>query len=999
LTSEVLAEPVLVGREHELEALQHYLDLAVQGKGNSVLISGEAGSGKSRLVNEFMSALKRKRETAQLKGWCLSNSGVPYFPFMEAFNIYSSGYRKKGVSSGMGQGGLEESLKAAELAAEEEMGLRAWLMGPGKTEKSRELEDLSPQAWKESTFAAVTGALFSISAKKPTLLFIDDLHWADTASLALLQYISRFILEQRILVLGTFRKEDLNPDSEGRPHPLVDALRLMGRENLYTEIKLPNLRRSDISQLTENIVGGRVQTELAEKLADESSGNPLFIVESLKMLSETGSLVQENDKWRVSGEIGIPSKVKDILLRRVDALKPVERKILDVASVIGSQFDPELLGAVVAIDNVEILETLSAIAKTTSLVFFEGSSYRFDHAKVRDALYEEIAPPLRKAYHGKVAEKLESTWKGEKLPVGDLAFHYAQAGEKEKGIKYSLAAGEDALKIYSGAEAIKHFEYVLGVTTGDTNCTNERATAMEGLGDGLFARGRMEDAVKMFERLSYSTSSDLVKMRALRKTIFASSYLGDYAHGLEIARKAADNPQLDRLESARMQFYKAFLIGGTGQFRQNFEAVREALEVMEEEYSLSDIAEMLVFMVPMYMASGQLEDAIAAGLRARALSEYSRAIDRGQSASFYLGLAFTAAGLEKEGLVTSEEAIDATEKISDPISRAWVQTLTRFFSSLMLENLAAAKLFSRLPLESMQSFGLGAKLKFFMSGLISGALRDLKQGLKAAIAESLKGAESAEETDSYFSKSFNYSNLMRQYAQLGDMEQAEKYYKKTAKIFDETSLSLVMHQYANYLLSKAIYFSSQSQWTEANPLYEKTLEIYTRASAENMILAGARQAYCWALLQQGRFEDAKTQYGIAKATMKSLEKRFDHSNVLGYFVAPVRVKVDEEFDMRLDLVNVAKNPGLLIKVEDLLPDEFTLKSIRPKYNIQKGSIELDKKSIKPFEDEVVTLTVMGTKGGVFSLKPRLIYLDDLGETKTCNIIPVNVTVQTAPKSD
>jgi tetratricopeptide (TPR) repeat protein len=992
LTSELLAEPVLVGRERQLEELQHYLDLAVQGKGTTVFVSGEAGSGKTRLVNEFMSASKRKRETAQLEGWCLNNSGVPYFPFIEAFNVYSSGYKKKGVSSGMGPGGLEESLKGAELAAQEEMGLRAWLMGPGKTEKSRELEDLTPQAWKESTFAAVTGALFSISAKKPTLLFIDDLHWADTASLALLQYISRFILPQRILVLGTFRKEDLNPDNEGRPHPLVDALRLMGRENLYTEIKLPNLRRSDVSLLTENIVGGRVQTELAEKLADESSGNPLFIVESLKMLSETGSLVQENDKWRVSGKIGIPSKVKDILLRRVDALKPAERKLLDIASVIGSQFDPELLGAVVAIDNVEILETLNAIAKTTSLVFFEGSSYRFDHAKVRDALYEEIAPPLRKAYHGKVAEKLESTWKGEKPPVGDLAFHYAQAGKKEKGVKYSLAAGEDALKIYSGAEAIKHFRYVLDETVEETKYINERATAMEGLGDGLFARGRMEEAVEMFEQLSNNTSSELVKMRALRKVMMASCYLGDYAHGMEIAKKAAEKPELDRLESARMQFYKAFLIGGTGKFREHFESTKKALKIMEEEYSLSDMADMLVLMVPMYMASGLLEDAIAAGLRACALSKYSRQIDRGQTAAPYLCLAYTAAGLEKEGLRTSAEAIKASEKISDPISRAVIQAMNRFFSSLMYENLAAAKLFSGLPLETMRSFGAGAKLKFLISGLISGALRDFKQGLKAAIEESLKGAESAEETDSYFLKSFNYSNLMRQYAQLGDMEQAEKYYGKTAKIFDETSLSLVMHQYANYLLSKAIYFSCKNQWTEANALYEKTLEIYTRASSENMILAGARQGYCWALLQQGSFADAKLQYEMAKATMKSLEKRFDNSKLLGYFVAPVRVEVGKTFDIRLDLVNVSKNPAILAGVDGLVPVDFEMISTQPNFSVRNGSIELEKKSANPFTDEVITVTVKATKAGHFKLTPQLNYVNDLKELKTVNIEPVTITV-------
>ena len=340
----VLAEPVLVGREREIEVLQQYLDATTENKGITVFISGEAGTGKTRLVNEFLTSSKQKTDVAELTGWCLSNSGIPYFPFLEAFNPYFSSSNKN-KSAILQQEGLQ---------SEEELGLRAWLMGPGKSEKPREIESLSPQAWKDSTFASVTKALFSISAKKPTILFIDDLHWADSGSLALLHYIARSIASQRILILATYRSEDLNPDSDGRPHPLVDALRLMSRENLYKEIKLPSLRRQDISLLAENMVGGRVQTELAEKLSDESQGNPLFIIEALKMLSEKGSLVQENDRWRLStGEIGIPTKVKDIVLRRVDALKPNQRKILDVASVIGSKFDPELLGAVLAQDSLE----------------------------------------------------------------------------------------------------------------------------------------------------------------------------------------------------------------------------------------------------------------------------------------------------------------------------------------------------------------------------------------------------------------------------------------------------------------------------------------------------------------------------------------------------------------------------------------------------------------------------------------------------------------------
>ena len=203
-------------------------------------------------------------------------------------------------------------------------------------------------------------------------------------------------------------------------------------------------------------------------------------------------------------------------------MKPNQRKILDLASVIGSKFDPELLGAVLGQDSLEVLETLSAIEKSTSLVVCEGSFYRFDHAKCRDALYEEISPPLRKAYHGRVAERMESGWKGEKLPVGDLAFHYAQAGNKEKAVKYALAAGEEALE-YSAVQKQSNTSSTCWIPLQRMQkYADERITALEGLGDGLFARGRCGEAVKVFEQLSNSATSGLVKMRAMRKAMQCS---------------------------------------------------------------------------------------------------------------------------------------------------------------------------------------------------------------------------------------------------------------------------------------------------------------------------------------------------------------------------------------------------------------------------------------------------------------------------------------------
>jgi tetratricopeptide (TPR) repeat protein/KaiC/GvpD/RAD55 family RecA-like ATPase len=672
--------------------------------------------------------------------------------------------------------------------------------------------------------------------------------------------------------------------------------------------------------------------------------------------------------------------------------------MLDLASVMGSKFDPELLGAVLDQNSLEMLETLSAIAQSSSLVACEGSIYRFNHVKSRDALYEEISPPLRKAYHGRVAEKIETCWKGQKLPVGDLAYHYAQAGNMEKAVKYALAAGEEALALFCGAEAIKHFRYVLDITAEATGYADERTVALEGLGDGLFARARCGDAIKVFEQLSITTKSDLVKLRASRKAMYASLIRGDVSRALEIANKVKESPQLDLLENARVLLLKGMTKMYGGKPKEALQCMEESLRVFEEEYSLPDLADALAEVAMAYMLDGQMENALAAGLRSCALGEYMRNLNMQHVAHTILDFIFLSCGLINEAQESNAESFNIAEKVSDPISRAWEESFGYAAKADIFEARAATRMFSGLSLESMREFGTKTKIKFFLGSLLSGALREFRRGLKAAAVESSKGAECAEETDSYYAQSLNYADLTRLYAELGDMEQAEKYYKKLEKLLgelDETSGTLVMNAYMNCLWSKAVFFSSKGQWKEANQFFEEALETGRKTGPPAGLGAGIRHSYCWSLLQQGRFADAKKQFEEAKEIMDSLEKRFAHSSIKAYLVAPLKVEVGKEFNMRLDMVNVAKTPGVLVKVEDLLPSDFKVTATQPYFNVQNGAIKMEEKRINPFQDEAITFTVLATKAGAFVLNPQVVYVDDLGETKTCKPKPVSITVQPA----
>ena len=153
-------------------------------------------------------------------------------------------------------------------------------------------------------------------------------------------------------------------------------------------------------------------------------------------------------------------------------------------------------------DNLDVLETLNVIAHSTSLVSVEENSYRFDHARSRETLYEELSAPLKKGYHAKIAEKLEDMFKGGKLPSSDLAYHYAQAENKEKAAKYALAAGQDALARWSNQEAIKHFTYILHSVAENAENAETRAIAEEGLGDAYYANSLFNEATRTFEALS-----------------------------------------------------------------------------------------------------------------------------------------------------------------------------------------------------------------------------------------------------------------------------------------------------------------------------------------------------------------------------------------------------------------------------------------------------------------------------------------------------------------
>jgi tetratricopeptide (TPR) repeat protein/KaiC/GvpD/RAD55 family RecA-like ATPase len=935
LQSKVLAEPAFVGREQELAQLQHHLELALEGKGTAVFVSGEAGSGKTRLTTEFLNRAKKHGVTA-LTSWCLSNAAVPYFPFFEAFNAYFSGEHEP------------------KRIGPEELEVTAWLMGPSQAEKVGKSQAISPQVWKDQTFAAVARTLTTISTRKPAVLFIDDVHWADSASLALIHYIARAIGSERVLLLATFRSEQLTPDAEGRPHPLVETLRLMRREDLVKEIKIANLNQTSVSDLAKSMLGGDLQPELAEKLAGESQGNPLFIVESLRMLHERGGLIREGDQWRLStGALGIPPKIKDIILQRLSVLLRGQRRVLDAASVIGEKFNVEVLGSVLGLNRLEIIETLDTIAKDTSLVYCEGELYMFDNARSRDAIYDEVSIALKREYHAKVAEKLESTFQNGRLPFSELAYHYAQAGNKEKAVKYALAAGQDALARWSNSQAIEHFAYALqNVPEGHAE---EKRTALEGLGDAYAANYMYAEAIKTFDELAASEMG-AVRLRALRKVMDAAYLKGDKPDLLlEYARKAEELAVYDRLEMARVlnNRGRAFHWAGRGDLKMDLADYDAALQIFEEENSLADVAEALC-------RSGEV------------------------CVSFE--------DLQEKGLGELLRSVAIFRELGD-VRKEIVATYGTGYG------LAFSGLFPEARREFAKVLRVGEKLGVFAElARASGILSLLDEGdgkLSEALSQVLKAVEYAKKTDAYYMQGVELAALTRLYSKLGDLKRADEYFDRIKKLPPEVLSTAAVGLTAP--VSKGVYFAAKGQWEESNQSFEKSLDDLKITKAINLETV-VREEYAWSLESQDRVEEARVQRERAQRVLEQVEERFGHANVQLSLMVPRKVQLGEEFEMRLDLVNVGRKPALLVEIKNMLLDDLEVSSSPPWCRIQDGAVKMKNKELGPFQVNTAKLTLKSLKAGTFTLNPQAVYIDDLGETKTCNLRTVTITANPpAPK--
>jgi tetratricopeptide (TPR) repeat protein len=515
-------EPILVGRDGEINQLRRYLDSALAGKGATIFIGGEAGVGKTRLVTEF---LNQAKETGVkiLSGWCLSEAAVPYFPFTEVFDVYMSTISDDGskftVAEHLGitgwlRGPTPIGVEASRSTVKQRLGITGWLRGPERSSEPMALEAFRREIERDRTFEAVSRVLLQLSAQEPLILFLDDIHWADQLSLALLHYISKKCRNSRLLVIGTYRPEEIIPTEEKRLHPLEETMFSMSREDLLIKIELSRLKRSDFPELVRSIFRSTIDNEFVKKLYEETEGNPLFAIESLNLLIDEGYLSEKEGQWILTAPVektGIPSKIHDVITRRIARLGREEKQLLDLAAVCGHSFHPDTISRVVASDIADVLRTLAEIEQRHRLLSSENSTFEFTHQKIREVVYVNLPSELRRVYHLKTASCLEQevTQRVSDSYIADLALHYVEGGAPERAFEYLVKLAEKTVDVFANLQTIEYLNTALEVTQKVASfATSENFAKIYLLrGRAWHGQGEMERAIDDFNLLMQNATS------------------------------------------------------------------------------------------------------------------------------------------------------------------------------------------------------------------------------------------------------------------------------------------------------------------------------------------------------------------------------------------------------------------------------------------------------------------------------------------------------------
>ncbi len=634
----------LVGREQELAYLADGWQAALAGQCHLLLISGEAGVGKTRLVQEFADR-QRWQGVRILQGRCYEFERLlPYQPAAEALRALppdaaaaasaalpewitaqvsrlapeliereselperSSETSLREASSAVARHEAKQPPAIPGIASAHPTGLATPALHQtqcGASVTPRRSSSAPPAEAQERLFEAVARFLAQVAGQAPLLLILEDLHWAADSTLQLLHYLARSLVGRPLLIVGTLRPEAVSP-----AHPLATLGRRLARDGLARRLSLSPLSAAAVTALIGQLSGdGEDATPLAGRLYQETEGNPFYLIETIKALFEQGAIRLEAGSWRADyaalgrGTLPLPASVSETVAARVGRLNGAAQEAVRVAAVAGREFDFDLLKRAWGKGDEATLSALDDLLRHRLIAEgagADGADYAFTHHKIQEVVYTGLPRHRRLHLHGQVGLALERGLGAEAgTRAAELAHHFEQARQADgeltdKAIAYLLQASQQALRQSAGQEAIAYVRRGLDIVQALPK-TAERLRQEIDLHIALALPTTVVHGYGSPEaRRVYEQARQLCQQHGDTQALFTTlvglaryyAMAGDFATAMELAEQLVTSAEAARhtgwlVEACRV---KGGFIFGQGR-------LREARAVLERGLALYDPA-------------------------------------------------------------------------------------------------------------------------------------------------------------------------------------------------------------------------------------------------------------------------------------------------------------------------------------------------------------------------------------------------------------------------
>jgi predicted ATPase/class 3 adenylate cyclase len=602
----------MIGRENELNQMMSMADsLVKQRQGGVVLLLGEAGMGKSRLTAELRAGLNPV-EVRILEGHSLTyRKSIAYWIFQDVLRNYL------GVTADTPANEIQQRLTdEVKLAFGQGSEWRERLpylehllaIEPSDLAASRRIQYLDAGQLRQQIFLAVRDLLVVEARRKPILLILEDLHWADDASLELLSFLLESTLRVPLLIYAISR-----PFEGGA----VQAVRERARQRLANHFLLLHLQALPPDQSKQLFHALLTIPDLPEALREgiiqRAAGSPFYLEEILRMLIENNVIYLDGIHWRMSpgadpGAIGVPDTLQGLILTRFDRLPPVQRRVLQTAAVIGYQFSADVLGRV--LEPMAEVEISSALEWLQEREFIRpeagsfGAEFIFKHVLVSDAVYSTLLQRDRRELHSRVGEAIETLYAGRlDNQVELLASHFLRSPLLDRALRYLILAGEKAARDFANEQARQHYVQALGLLPRVQYSQDQALQIHMGLGDALVIAGEYQAARDHYqmalEQIGDQADDAVIRQRSvlLRKVGITFERQGDYEKSLArlyAAEQVLAGSQADFLiERANIFNDIGWIHSRRGNLEQAGTHLLRALDLAEQGSQLDVIASIL----------------------------------------------------------------------------------------------------------------------------------------------------------------------------------------------------------------------------------------------------------------------------------------------------------------------------------------------------------------------------------------------------------------------